>query len=173
MGHATWNQWRHLLGAKAELQGAFVQTGRYRHRAWEVGVGPMGNRAAEPNRGFLPTSLSRSKLREGVTIVSANSQNGPSIRILGRDSNPYRLANRRPRSQCGRVSPARFGIASDPNRPTPSPAGYHTSATKEIAMQCCRSEGQLASESAGDIDRLKFRSRGGHFSPGTGGAAHR
>jgi len=39
----------------------------------------MGNRAAEPNRGFLPTSLSRSKLREGVTIVSANSQNGPSI----------------------------------------------------------------------------------------------
>ena len=94
-------------------------------------------------------------------------------RILGRDSNPYRLANRRPRSQCGRVSPARFGIASDPNRPTPSPAGYHTSATKEIAMQCCRSEGQLAGESAGDIDRLKFRSRGGHFSPGTGGAAHR
>ena len=123
----------------------------------------------------LPADIAQQieTVREGVTIVSANSQNGPSIRILGRDSNPYRLANRRPRSQCGRVSPAKFGIASDPNRPTPSPAGYHTSATKEIAMQCCRSEGQLAGESAGDIDRLKFRSRGGHFSPGTGGAAHR
>ena len=29
---ATWNQWRHLLGAKVELQGTFVQTGKYRHR---------------------------------------------------------------------------------------------------------------------------------------------
>ncbi|MGD0459870.1 MAG: hypothetical protein ABSC21_19245 [Terriglobia bacterium] len=28
---ATWNQWRHLLGAKVELQGTFVQTGKYRH----------------------------------------------------------------------------------------------------------------------------------------------
>jgi len=35
---ATWNQWRHLLGAKAEVQGAFVQTGKYRHRRgeWEL-----------------------------------------------------------------------------------------------------------------------------------------
>ena len=29
---ATWNQWRHLLGAKVELQGTFVQTGKYHHR---------------------------------------------------------------------------------------------------------------------------------------------
>jgi hypothetical protein len=29
---ATWNQWRHLLAAKVELQGTFVQTGKYRHR---------------------------------------------------------------------------------------------------------------------------------------------
>ena len=29
---ATWNQWRHLLVAKVELQGTFVQTGKYRHR---------------------------------------------------------------------------------------------------------------------------------------------
>ena len=27
----TWNQWRHLLGAKIELQGTFVETGKYRH----------------------------------------------------------------------------------------------------------------------------------------------
>jgi hypothetical protein len=29
---ATWNRWRHLLGAKVELQGTFVKTGKYRHR---------------------------------------------------------------------------------------------------------------------------------------------
>jgi len=29
---ATWNRWRHLLGPKVELQGTFVQTGKYRHR---------------------------------------------------------------------------------------------------------------------------------------------
>jgi hypothetical protein len=35
---ATWNQWRHLLGAKIELQGTFVQTGKYRHRhsEWDL-----------------------------------------------------------------------------------------------------------------------------------------
>jgi hypothetical protein len=27
----TWNQWKHLLGAKAELQGMFVRSGKYRH----------------------------------------------------------------------------------------------------------------------------------------------
>jgi curved DNA-binding protein CbpA len=29
---ATWNRWRHLLGAKVELQGTFVQTGKYHRR---------------------------------------------------------------------------------------------------------------------------------------------
>ncbi len=29
---ATWNRWRHLSGVKVELQGTFVQTGKYRHR---------------------------------------------------------------------------------------------------------------------------------------------
>jgi hypothetical protein len=29
---ATWNRWKHLLGSKVELQGTFVQTGKYRHR---------------------------------------------------------------------------------------------------------------------------------------------
>ena len=28
----TWNQWKHLLGAKIELQGTFVETGKYWHR---------------------------------------------------------------------------------------------------------------------------------------------
>ena len=31
----TWNQWKHLLGAKIELQGTFVQAGKYRHRRGE------------------------------------------------------------------------------------------------------------------------------------------
>jgi curved DNA-binding protein CbpA len=29
---ATWNRWRHLLGTKVELQGTFVQTGKYQPR---------------------------------------------------------------------------------------------------------------------------------------------
>ena len=29
---ATWNRWKHLLGTKGELDGTFVQTGKYRHR---------------------------------------------------------------------------------------------------------------------------------------------
>ena len=29
---ATWNRWRHLSGVKVKLQGAFVQTGKYRRR---------------------------------------------------------------------------------------------------------------------------------------------
>ena len=29
---ATWNRWRHLSGVKVELQGTFVQTGKYRRR---------------------------------------------------------------------------------------------------------------------------------------------
>jgi hypothetical protein len=29
---ATWNRWKHLLGPKVELQGTFVQTGRYQRR---------------------------------------------------------------------------------------------------------------------------------------------
>jgi len=42
---ATWNQWKHLLGAKVELQGTFVETGKFRHRRgewqlikWETGL---------------------------------------------------------------------------------------------------------------------------------------
>jgi hypothetical protein len=31
----TWNQWKHLLGAKMEVEGTFVQTGKYRKRRGE------------------------------------------------------------------------------------------------------------------------------------------
>jgi hypothetical protein len=30
---ATWNQWKHLLGAKVEVQGTFITTGKYRNRS--------------------------------------------------------------------------------------------------------------------------------------------
>ena len=34
----TWNQWKHLLGAKIEIEGTFVQSGKYRKRRgkWEL-----------------------------------------------------------------------------------------------------------------------------------------
>ncbi len=34
----TWNQWKHLLGTKIEVEGAFVQSGKYRKRReqWEL-----------------------------------------------------------------------------------------------------------------------------------------
>ena len=32
---ATWNQWKHLLGAKVEILADFVQSGKYRHRQGE------------------------------------------------------------------------------------------------------------------------------------------
>jgi hypothetical protein len=34
----TWNQWKHLLGTKIEVEGAFVQSGKYRkrHGDWEL-----------------------------------------------------------------------------------------------------------------------------------------
>ena len=35
---ATWNQWKHLLGAKVEIKATFLETGNYRHRggAWHL-----------------------------------------------------------------------------------------------------------------------------------------
>src|ERR1019366_975539 len=34
----TWNQWKHLLGAKIEVEGTFVQSGKYRKRReqWDL-----------------------------------------------------------------------------------------------------------------------------------------
>jgi hypothetical protein len=34
----TWNQWKHLLGTKIEVEGTFIQNGKYRNRrgAWEL-----------------------------------------------------------------------------------------------------------------------------------------
>jgi hypothetical protein len=45
---ATWNQWKHLLGTKAELKGTFVLSGKYRrHRGqWE----PVKWETALPSR---------------------------------------------------------------------------------------------------------------------------
>jgi hypothetical protein len=35
---ASWNQWKHLLGAKVEMKATFVESGKYRHRggAWHL-----------------------------------------------------------------------------------------------------------------------------------------
>ena len=36
----TWNQWKHLLGTKIEVDGTFVQTGKYRKRSgdWDLAI---------------------------------------------------------------------------------------------------------------------------------------
>ena len=36
--HRTWNQWKHLLGSKIEVEGTFVRSGKYRkrHDEWDL-----------------------------------------------------------------------------------------------------------------------------------------
>ena len=45
---ATWNQWKHLLGAKVRVKGTFIQSGTYRHKKgeWEL----VTRRTALPSR---------------------------------------------------------------------------------------------------------------------------
>ena len=47
----TWNQWKHLLGTKIEVEGTFVQSGKYRKRRERVGTRYLGNCVAEPAGG--------------------------------------------------------------------------------------------------------------------------
>jgi len=35
---STWNQWKHLLGAKASVKAAFIQSGKYQHRKVAFGA---------------------------------------------------------------------------------------------------------------------------------------
>jgi curved DNA-binding protein CbpA len=45
---STWNRWKHLLGAKVELQGTFVQTGKYQRRNGQWRLNKWGS--ALPSR---------------------------------------------------------------------------------------------------------------------------
>ena len=47
----TWNQWKHLLGTKIEVEGTFVQSGKYRKTTWGVGTCNLGGCIAEPPGG--------------------------------------------------------------------------------------------------------------------------
>ena len=51
----TWNQWKHLLGTKIEVEGTFVQSGKYRKRRERVGARYLGNCVAEPVGGQTAT----------------------------------------------------------------------------------------------------------------------
>ncbi len=51
----TWNQWKHLLGTKIEVDGTFVQTGKYRKRQWRVGSRYLGDCIAEPAGSQTPS----------------------------------------------------------------------------------------------------------------------
>ena len=53
----TWNRWKHLLGAKAELQGTFVQTGKYRHRHGEWHLVRWETALPSRMRAKLPTNI--------------------------------------------------------------------------------------------------------------------
>ena len=46
--NSSWNQWKHLLGAKMQVNATFVQSGRYRHRhgKWEL----VSHETALPSR---------------------------------------------------------------------------------------------------------------------------
>ena len=55
----TWNQWKHFLPTKVEIQAAFVEAGKYRHRSnewqlvkWETALpSRLTNQAARQHRG--------------------------------------------------------------------------------------------------------------------------
>jgi len=62
---ATWNRWRHLLGAKVELQGTFVRTGKYRHQNGQRNL--VNRETALPSRIHVKVpATSPSKLRQPV-----------------------------------------------------------------------------------------------------------
>jgi hypothetical protein len=53
---SSWNQWKHLLGAKVSVKAAFVQSGKYQHRAgtwhlvqWQVALPSRIEVALPPN----------------------------------------------------------------------------------------------------------------------------
>ncbi len=51
---ATWNQWKHLLGAKVEIKATFVESGNYRHRAgaWHLVKCETALHRREAPRGY-------------------------------------------------------------------------------------------------------------------------
>jgi hypothetical protein len=85
---STWNQWKHLLGAKVSVKAAFIQNGKYQHRneAWRL----VSWETALPSRigVTLPVNLlSRLTKRDRPIIASVNSQM-PWIEF-GRAPNPH------------------------------------------------------------------------------------
>jgi len=69
---ATWNRWRHLQGGKVELQGTFVETGKYRHRngqwnlvKWETALPSRIHVKVPPNIGEQIETARRSYHRFG------------------------------------------------------------------------------------------------------------
>ena len=51
----TWNQWKHLLGTKIEVEGTFVQNWQIPQTSRRVGTRYLGNCIAEPAGGQTPS----------------------------------------------------------------------------------------------------------------------
>ena len=76
----TWNQWKHLLGSKIEVEGTFVQCGKYRKRGqeWEL----VTWETALPSRlnVKLPSDFPHSWRRRKPPIIALVSTRGRWIR---------------------------------------------------------------------------------------------
>ncbi len=89
----TWNQWKHLLGAKIEVEATFVQRGQYRKRReqWDL----VTWETALPSRleVKLPPDFHLQLESAKITFIASASIRGPWIRSgcawsIGRSSEP-------------------------------------------------------------------------------------
>jgi len=82
----TWNQWKHLLGTKIEVESTFVGSGKYRKRH-------MGDRIAEPSRGQAPIRLpaatgdSQNDLSPLRSVLAGSRSDSPAPGTSGRRAN--------------------------------------------------------------------------------------
>ena len=123
----TWNQWKHLLGTKIEVEGTFVQSGKYRKRRERVGTRHLGNCVAEPVGGQTATRFPAANgicqnCLSSLRPVFAGSGSDPAVlgtsggRASGAAANVFRVACSRetlmsPRS-AGALIMTRSSIAS-------------------------------------------------------------
>jgi hypothetical protein len=112
----TWNQWKHLLETKIQVEGAFVQSGKYRkrHGDWEL----VNWETALPSR--LEVKLAVCAIAIGVALFVA-------LRVYRKNSNPA-LHDLTKRAERGDVTAqlelgdiyllGRDGISKDPAKAT-------------------------------------------------------
>ena len=121
----TWNQWKHLLGTKIEVEGAFVQSGKYRKRReqWEL----VTSETALPSR--LGVKLPSDFQQQIESAKTAYHRIGQYSRAL--DQIRLRLEHRAvERAELQRMCsemriPGDFDVAQISSRPDYDPFFYH------------------------------------------------